>query len=585
MILRLHAWTFPLRTALLLALLGAVLPAALPGGLPLGSGTALAQEAAPQYVDSLEAYQKRIEGLVGERVSTLLPSGNFVVRATVSGARARIPRATVTGTNLDLPGFRPTQGETVPGAEKFLVEQVLVRIVVNQEVPATELQYLRTIVPILADFRPDRGDRLDLQVISQTPGEAAGKPGAGALGNDMPFGLSWQEWLLVGVLVLLLFVLLTLMWRLGAPRRVEAPAPLPAPPASAREEPGVSAAEQRRLDQERQANDLRHSVIKRLFARPELGRELISGWATSPNKIGDLAHALGLAIARQALLPQLGREEYQALEEKVYGEQAPDASRVLNTLREANLFLMGQEIAHPELLRPNPFRFLDALTWGQMAHLIKDEPVKVKAIVLSRLKPEDTARILESLPKDMQLEIAVNIGNLHDLPLEMAESVATDLAEKARHVPDARLVDIEGPSALVDLMARTSSDTSRYLLEAMKSKDARLSQEVEKRFFMFEAIPLVPDEAMPQAVRTLPSSVVIQAMQGASPEVQRKVIMAFPEQARTGLVTALRAARADPEAVQDARRLVVAKFQELGRQGRIDLKQISDAWQARAKAS
>jgi len=347
----------------------------------------------------------------------------------------------------------------------------------------------------------------------------------------------------------------------------------------------MSAADQRRADQERQLAELRHNVIKRLFARPELGRALIQGWAGTPNKLGDLAHGLGLTIARQALLPNLSREDYQALEEKVYGEQAPDASRMLNTLREANLFMMTQEIVNPEIIRPNPFRFLDELTWGQIAHIIKDEPVKVKAVVLSRLKPEETARILEGLPKEMQLEIAVAIGNLRDLPLDMAESVGTGLAEKARYAPDARMVDIEGPAALVDLMARTSTATSHYLLEAMKAKDAHLSQEVEKRFFLFEAIPLVPDDMIPQAVRTLPSTVVIQAMQGASPDLQRKVIMGFPEQARTGLVTALRASRADPETVSEARRTVVAKFQELGRQGRIDLKQISDAWQAQAKAS
>jgi flagellar motor switch protein FliG len=355
-------------------------------------------------------------------------------------------------------------------------------------------------------------------------------------------------------------------------------------PAATHEEPALSAAEQRRLDQERQSDGLRHAVVKRLFSRPELVRELVAGWSVTPNKLGDLIHGLGLNISRQALMPYLSREEYQALEQKVHGEQA-DLGRILTALRDANLFLMAQEIASPEQFRPNPFRFLDGLNWGQIAHLIKNEPVKVKAIVLSRLKPEDTARVLETLPRDAQLELAVNIGNLQDLPLEMAGSVATDLAIKARNVPDARMVEIEGPLALVDLMARASADTSRYLLEAMKSKDTRLSAEVEKRFFMFEAIPMVPDEALPQAVRTLPSSVVIQAMQGASPDLQRKVIMAFPEQARTGLVTALRASRAEPEAVQDARRQVVAQFRELARLGRIDLKQISDAWQAQAKAS
>jgi len=571
--LRLHA-----RLPALLAAAGlAALLCAVPRPAP-------AQQTQAQYVDSLDAYQKRIEGLINERLSALLPSGNYVVRADVQGTKERVPNTAVSGTNLDLPGFRPTVSDAVPGVEKYRVQQVVVRIVLNQAVQDSELQYIRTIVPILADFHADRGDRLDLQVIQ--PGQAA-RPPFGSPAAGMPLGLSMQEWLLGGVLVLMLLMLLVLMWRLASPRRVEAPQPVaaPAPAAPAREEPAMSAADQRRADQERQLAELRHNVIKRLFARPELGRALIQGWAGTPNKLGDLAHGLGLTIARQALLPNLSREDYQALEEKVYGEQAPDASRMLNTLREANLFMMTQEIVNPEIIRPNPFRFLDELTWGQIAHIIKDEPVKVKAVVLSRLKPEETARILEGLPKEMQLEIAVAIGNLRDLPLDMAESVGTGLAEKARYAPDARMVDIEGPAALVDLMARTSTATSHYLLEAMKAKDAHLSQEVEKRFFLFEAIPLVPDDMIPQAVRTLPSTVVIQAMQGASPDLQRKVIMGFPEQARTGLVTALRASRADPETVSEARRTVVAKFQELGRQGRIDLKQISDAWQAQAKAS
>jgi flagellar motor switch protein FliG len=570
--LRIQAWAVTLLLALVLAGVGP---------------TARAQQATVQYVDSLEAYQRTIEGLVGERLSSLLNSGDYIVRASVSGTRERVRSGAAPGPNLDLPGFRPSGSEPTAGEARFRVEQVVVRIVLNKQLPAADLQYIRTIVPILADFRADRGDRLDLQVTAGEPGQAAGfgAPG-GALGDDMPFGLSWQEWLLVGVLVLLLLVLLVLMWRLAAPRRVEPPAAVPAPPAPApRPEPAVDPAEQRRAEQERQLSELRHSVIKRLFGRPELGRELLGEWSGSPNKMADLAAALGPTIARQAMLPQLGREEYLALEEKTHSAQAPDASRQLNTLREAHLWLLAQEVMRPELLRPNPFRFLDSLTWGQIAHLIKDEPVKVKAIVLSRLKPEDTARILEALPKELQLEIAVTLGNLQDLPLEMAESVATDLAQKARYVPDPRLVEIEGPSALVDLMGRTSSATSRYLLEAMKSKDTRLSLEVEKRFFMFEAIPLVPEDIMPQAVRTLPSGIVVQAMQGASPELQRKVIMAFPEQARTGLVTALRASRAEPDAVAEARRQVVAKFQELGRQGRIDLKQISAAWQAQAKAS
>lgn len=573
------------------------------------SRTAWAQESPPQIVDSLEAHQRRIEGLVDERIRALIPSGDYVMKANVTGTPSRLPRGAVEGTAIDLPGFRPTSNEALPGEARFRVDLVQVRIVINQEIPESDLQYLRTIVPILAEFRPERGDRLDLQQIKAIPKpgseeaavaeviEAGGKPGEEMTPfGPMPkvLGLSWWQWLLIAVLGFFLLMFLIVVWRLVSAftsRKVHmqeaaAAAAAPKPPPPQKDESAELERERQKLEVERNTNDLKHSVVKRMFARPELGRELIAEWQTSPTKINSLIHAMGPTIARAAILPHVGRERYQELEETVRSERAPDSSKMLSALRDASLFMVSQEITNPEMIRPNPFRFLETLSWGQTAHLIKDEPVNIKAIVLSRIDPAKTAMVLEPLPKDLQLEIAANIGNLHDLPLEMADSVARDLAEKARSVPDARLVDIDGPAALVDLMSRTSSATSRYLLGAMKSKDTKLSQEIEKRFFMFEAIPLVPEEIMPQAVRTLPSSTVVIALQGADTEIARKVIMAFPENARPGFVTALRASRADPEAVEEARRRVVGKFQELGRQGRLDLKQISDAWQAeQSKAS
>jgi flagellar motor switch protein FliG len=168
----------------------------------------------------------------------------------------------------------------------------------------------------------------------------------------------------------------------------------------------------------------------------------------------------------------------------------------------------------------------------------------------------------------------------------MMEGVAMDLAEKARHVPDARTADVEGPRALVDMMGRTSAATSLYLLQSMKTKDRKLSEQVEKRFMVFEAIPLVPDDILPQVVRSIPSAIVIQAMQGASQDIQRKVVLAFPEQARPGLVNSIKAGKFDAATVDEARRQLVGRFQTLAELGRIDLKAISSAWQASAsKAS
>jgi flagellar motor switch protein FliG len=287
-------------------------------------------------------------------------------------------------------------------------------------------------------------------------------------------------------------------------------------------------------------------------------------------------------VARQALLPHLDRERYQALEDTMRDDNPPTIESQIELLREANLFLVAQDFVNPEEIRPDPFEFLAHLSRGQVAHLVGEEPVRIKAIVLSRIDPRDTAQILDGMAKEMQLEVAVQIGNFQSMPLDMAENVARDLAVKARSLPDAKTVDIQGTQKLVDLMARTSHDTSRYLLDAIKSKDTKLSEAVEKRFFMFEAIPMVPPEVLPQVVRALPSNTIIQALQGADPEIQRQVIMAFPEQARSGLVTTLRASQYDEDTVLEARQQVVGGFQSLAEQGKIDLKQITEAFQSQA---
>ena len=149
-------------------------------------------------------------------------------------------------------------------------------------------------------------------------------------------------------------------------------------------------------------------------------------------------------------------------------------------------------------------------------------------------------------------------------------------------------VEVEFEVRKVPLYERYATDVVRLHDEdglAWTEISRRLSEEIDRRFFMFESIPLVPERVLPQVVRVLPSAVVVQAIQGADAELQRKVILAFPEQARSGMVTTLRASSVDAETVTAARQEIVARFQQLAEEGKIDLKEISDAWQEQAKAS
>ncbi len=571
---------------------------------PLGAAPR-AQQNGALLVDSLEDYQQRLDGQIRERIRSVVPSGNFILRIFVVGKNVEVPRRVRGGQGVDLPGFRRSSGVPDRTVEKFRVDQINVRIVVNEDIAPAEQEYIRTIVPLLAEFNLERGDQLDLKVVP---------PAEKIAGESLlpSFDLETRDWLLLGLLGFILLLLLIVLIRvmiapkpspMRPPYRQPPPQPEPyepyptAPPAAPEPlgagpvapagagGPGGRGADNGGMENEqlgKQLDTLRHAVVKGLFARTDLGSQLIQSWQDQPDKVGGLIHALGTSIARQALLPHLDRERYQALEETVRQDTPPTTESLIELLREANLYLVAQDLAHPEELRPDPFEFLTKLSRGQVSHLVQEEPVRIKAIVLSRIDPRDTAQIMDGMDKDMQLEVAVQIGNIQSLPLDMAEDVARDLAVKARGLPDAKTVDIQGTRKLVELMGRTSYTTSQYLLDAIKAKDTQLAERVEQRFFVFDAIPLVPPELLPQVVRTLPSNTIVQALTGADPEIQRRVIMAFPEQARTGLITTLRASQFDEDTVLEARQQIIGGFQSLAEQGKIDLKQISDAWQAKA---
>ncbi|HEX7929048.1 MAG TPA: hypothetical protein VF678_15740, partial [bacterium] len=449
--------------------------------MALAGTSARAQAAQDQIVDSLEVHQRKIESTISDRLDNLLPQRNYVMRAFVMGHKIAVPRGAAATSTFELPGFRPSPGQAVAADEKYAIDQIVVRIVLNDQLPNETLQYLRTIVPILADFRPERGDRLDMQQVlppgkkplepgqqpgDQTqPGQQPQQPASpfpfqqpqqqqpfGPQAADQAARLGLIEWVAIGAAVFLLFiliiVLLVLALRPRAPAQPQMPAYQSMAPTQRAIDVGKAAEEEREAqEQAKYAERLKASVVRTLFARPELGKDLLTAWQGSASKLETVMHAVGPTLARTAMLPHMGLARYKDMEEAVRAENPPGLEEQIKALREANLFLLAAELEKPEHIRPDPFAFLDDLSRGQIAHLIKDEPVKVKSIVLSRVKSADTAKILETLPKEVQLEVAVNIGNLQNLPLEMLEGVALDLAEKSRRLPDARSVDVEGPRA------------------------------------------------------------------------------------------------------------------------------------------
>ena len=102
---------------------------------------------------------------------------------------------------------------------------------------------------------------------------------------------------------------------------------------------------------------------------------------------------------------------------------------------------------------------------------------------------------------------------------------------------------------------------------------------MESRFFLFDSIPVVPEEILTAVVRRLPPEEVITAIGGASKQLQEKVILCFPQKIRRALVGALKAQKPDVETIKDKRRKFVLEMQKMGEEKRVDLRKVHAAWE------
>jgi flagellar motor switch protein FliG len=248
-------------------------------------------------------------------------------------------------------------------------------------------------------------------------------------------------------------------------------------------------------------------------------------------------------------------------------------------LKEIRNSILAKKITAPEVMTTDPFAFLRDLTPGQISFLIREEPVKIKAIVLSQLTSGPAAEVITRLKKEERGKVIVQLGNINNLPLELVEKVALNLAAKARDLPDDSAVGFDGVDRVVELISDASVSLREDLINNLRVSDRKLSEKIESRLFLFESIPVVPQAVLTQVVRRLRSEDVMIAIAESPKPLQEKVILCFPEKIRRTLVAALKAQKPDAETIKAKQKLIVQAMQKMAENKKVDLRQIKLAWE------
>ena len=590
---------------------------------------------AQERVKSLSVQEFEIEEAIHNGLKYYLDTKDYVLRVKLFGEERSIGSTA----DEALPGFGQLNDPVGSGAKYWEITRMRVDLVMHKEVSPSVNTYIGEIVPILSGLDYERGDELIfVPILPSDPfPEQVGDPSSAGLPDPMakalpeddpkdievalqsgepseeqdgesldeePFWLRMSdiEKILAGMLLFLILLFFWVLWKLrkfkaisteqeGFPALMPPQSETPQLPSSPNQGFVSIADTNAKLlngheNHENQLNDavliadnerLIQEIIKQMIGRDDWKQELVQEMSRdkqSMDMLTQLIASLGMSTSRKLFSDTIPQNTYLDLE-KLAEEASSSPEEENEMLKDIQKFFLTKQLTDPEQNKSNPFSFMDQLSTSQIGFLVKDEPAKIKAFIFGRLESDEAAELLRDLSKDERTKVALELGKLHELPLELVEKIGYNLAEKARHVPDDGTVGVDGIKFIADVLGDLDNTTRQELINGLRTSDIKLSENIESHCFIFESIPVVPKDILLEVVRKLQPDDVITAISGTTSKIKEAAIMCFPEKSRPALVSSLKTKSPDSDEIRAARKLFVQSMRDMSDAGRLNLQEVN----------
>jgi len=273
-------------------------------------------------------------------------------------------------------------------------------------------------------------------------------------------------------------------------------------------------------------------------------------------KNGDVKMAATLFVlmgeeAAAEVLRYLNEAEIEAISKEISyvgpipAQEAEKSAEDLYQLLVANRFISegGVEYAKKVILRTlgaGPARrMMDRLTHGsssskafeaidrlnpmQLSQFIQNEHPQTIALILAHLTPSSSAELLESLPGDIQADVAVRMASLETISPDVIRGISAVLEEKLKPVGTyTHNQAFGGIRAVAELLNRIDRRKSRTVLEKIDSTEPDVANSIRELMFLFEDIAVLDDAAIREVLQRVDRRTLAAALKGATEQQQQQ---------------------------------------------------------------
>ncbi len=219
-----------------------------------------------------------------------------------------------------------------------------------------------------------------------------------------------------------------------------------------------------------------------------------------------------------------------------------------------------------------PFAFLDQLSDEQMVYLLVGEAPRIAGIVLAQLNPERQMVIYDRLDPDQRIDALVELGDTDALNLEAVVSVASELREKARYLPQASEFQRGGGEKLAAMLSKMNLEQADLFLDKLSQENPELLKEVKRHYVTFDDIFKLPDLILRDVLNVVELDALALAAKGVDEETMERAIGVLPQK-KQAMYEPLEGAVSKRE-VNEARRKIMAQVRKMQDEGELNLADI-----------
>lgn len=230
----------------------------------------------------------------------------------------------------------------------------------------------------------------------------------------------------------------------------------------------------------------------------ETVRRTFSKWATTPE---GLSRAVQLLIQlppylRHELKGILGERSKEQLRVEYAKAQSISHSELSHAVQELrreidfeNLLLVSQAKEEDDT-----FKFLDHFDAVKIVHLIRDEDVKNKALILMQLDLEKRSSVFRSFSLAEQKKIALELGNIQALHWGQLKELSARLSVRAAQLMNLDLYETSGFQSLVRLV-ELNENPDQFVSEVSQA-DIQLGNRLRTNMVTWELLEWLEDDEL-----------------------------------------------------------------------------------------